>query len=84
MSVIGWILFGLVVGIIGKLLMPGRDPGGFIVTIALGIAGALLGGFIGRALGLYGEGEPAGFLMALVGSVILLLLYRMVLGRRSI
>ena len=83
MSVIGWIFFGLVVGIVGKLLMPGRDPGGFILTILLGIAGALLGGFIGRALGLYGEGEPAGFLMAVVGSVILLVVYRLIAGRRG-
>jgi uncharacterized membrane protein YeaQ/YmgE (transglycosylase-associated protein family) len=83
MSVIGWILFGLVVGIVGKLLMPGRDPGGFILTILLGIAGALLGGFIGQSLGFYREGEPAGFLMAVLGSIILLLLYRMFVGRRD-
>ena len=83
MSIIGWIFFGLVVGIVGKLLMPGRDPGGFILTIALGIAGALLGGFIGRAMGLYGEGEPAGFVMAVIGSIVLLVIYRLVLGRRG-
>ena len=84
MSILGWILFGLVVGAIAKLLMPGRDPGGIIVTMLLGIAGAVLGGFVGRALGLYGEGEPAGFVMALVGSVVLLALYRMMVGRRTI
>jgi uncharacterized membrane protein YeaQ/YmgE (transglycosylase-associated protein family) len=83
MSIIGWILFGLVVGIVGKLLMPGRDPGGFILTILLGIAGALLGGFVGRALGFYGEGEPAGFIMAVIGSILLLIIYRMVAGRRG-
>jgi uncharacterized membrane protein YeaQ/YmgE (transglycosylase-associated protein family) len=83
MSIIGWILFGLVVGIVGKLLMPGRDPGGFILTIILGIAGALLGGFVGQSLGLYQEGEPAGFLMAVLGSIILLLIYRMFVGRRE-
>jgi uncharacterized membrane protein YeaQ/YmgE (transglycosylase-associated protein family) len=83
MSIIGWILFGLVVGIVGKLLMPGRDPGGFILTILLGIAGALLGGFVGRALGFYGEGEPAGFIMAVLGSILLLIIYRMVAGRRG-
>jgi uncharacterized membrane protein YeaQ/YmgE (transglycosylase-associated protein family) len=83
MSIIGWILFGLVVGIVGKLLMPGRDPGGFILTILLGIAGALLGGFVGRALGFYGEGEPAGFIMAVIGSIVLLIIYRMVIGRRG-
>lgn len=76
-GILGWILFGLVVGAVAKLLMPGRDPGGFIVTILLGIAGALLGGFLGQALGWYGEGEPAGFLMSLVGAVALLAIYRM-------
>jgi uncharacterized membrane protein YeaQ/YmgE (transglycosylase-associated protein family) len=83
MSVIGYILFGLVVGVIGKLIMPGRDPGGFIITILLGIAGALVGGFLGRSLGMYGEGEPAGFVMAVIGSIILLAIYRMVAGRRA-
>ena len=83
MAVLGWILFGLVVGAIAKLLMPGRDPGGFIVTILLGIAGALLGGFLGRAMGWYGEGEAAGFLMSLVGAIVLLLIYRLAVGRRS-
>src|SRR4051812_7591018 len=66
-GVVGWIIFGIVVGAIAKLLMPGRDPGGFIVTMLLGIAGALLGGFLGRALGWYGPGDSAGFLMSLVG-----------------
>jgi uncharacterized membrane protein YeaQ/YmgE (transglycosylase-associated protein family) len=79
---IGWIIFGLIVGIVGKFLMPGRDPGGFIVTILLGIAGALLGGFVGRALGFYQEGEPAGFIMAVIGAIILLAIYRAVIGRR--
>jgi uncharacterized membrane protein YeaQ/YmgE (transglycosylase-associated protein family) len=81
-GVIGWIIFGLIVGAIAKLLMPGRDPGGIIITMALGIAGALLGGFVGRALGWYQENEPAGFLMSLVGAVLLLFIYRMVVGRR--
>jgi uncharacterized membrane protein YeaQ/YmgE (transglycosylase-associated protein family) len=83
MTILGWILFGLVVGAIAKLLMPGRDPGGFIVTILLGVAGALLGGFLGRAMGLYREGEAAGFFMALLGSIVLLLIYRMAVGRRT-
>ena len=74
-GVLGWILFGLVVGIIAKLLMPGRDPGGFIITMLLGIAGAVLGGFIGRAFGFYGPGEPAGFLMSTLGAVVLLFIY---------
>ena len=82
-GVIGWIIFGLIVGIVAKFLMPGRDPGGIIITMALGIAGALLGGFIGRALGWYTENEPAGFLMSLVGAVLLLWIYRMMVGRRQ-
>ena len=74
-GVLGWILFGLIVGLIAKMLMPGRDPGGFIITALLGIAGAVLGGFIGRAIGFYGPGEPAGFLMSTVGAIILLFIY---------
>jgi uncharacterized membrane protein YeaQ/YmgE (transglycosylase-associated protein family) len=83
MSIIGWIFFGLIVGIIGKLLMPGRDPGGFIITIILGIVGALVGGFLGRVLGFYREGDPVGFVMAIIGSIILLLLYRMFATRSA-
>jgi len=74
-GVLGWILFGLVVGVIAKLLMPGRDPGGFIITVLLGIAGAVLGGFMGRAFGFYGPGEPAGFLMSTLGAIVLLFIY---------
>jgi uncharacterized membrane protein YeaQ/YmgE (transglycosylase-associated protein family) len=84
MHVIGWIVFGLIVGAIAKLVMPGRDPGGIIVTMLLGIAGALLGGFIGRAMGLYGPGEAAGFLMSFLGAVVLLALYRMLIRRRAL
>jgi uncharacterized membrane protein YeaQ/YmgE (transglycosylase-associated protein family) len=79
---LGWIVFGLIVGVIAKLLMPGRDPGGFVITILLGIAGALLGGFVGRAMGLYGPGDTAGFLMSLLGAILLLTLYRVLGGRR--
>jgi len=83
MAIIGWIIFGLVVGVIAKFLMPGRDPGGFVVTILLGIAGALLGGFVGRMLGLYREDDPVGFIMALVGSIVLLVLYRAMFRRSA-
>jgi uncharacterized membrane protein YeaQ/YmgE (transglycosylase-associated protein family) len=83
-GVLGWIVFGLIVGIVAKLLMPGRDPGGFIVTALIGICGALLGGFVGRALGWYGPADSAGYLMSIVGAVILLALYRMVVGRRTV
>ena len=82
MAILGWILFGIVVGVIAKLLMPGRDPGGFIITMALGIVGALLGGFIGRSMGFYGPNQGAGFLMSVLGAVVLLALYRMLVRRR--
>lgn len=84
MSIIGLILFGLIVGVIAKLLMPGRDPGGFIITILLGIAGSFLGSFVGRALGFYHEGESAGYIMSILGSIILLALYRMLFVRRTV
>jgi uncharacterized membrane protein YeaQ/YmgE (transglycosylase-associated protein family) len=82
--VIGWLIFGLVVGIVAKFLMPGRDPGGFVVTALIGIVGALLGGYIGRAVGWYREGDPVGFVMAVLGAIILLALYRMIIGRRTV
>ena len=82
MAILGWILFGLIVGALAKLVMPGRDPGGIIITMLLGIAGAVLGGFVGRSLGWYGEGDAAGFLMSFVGAVVLLAIYRMFIGRR--
>jgi len=83
MFVLGWIFFGLIVGVIAKLVMPGRDPGGVIVTILLGIVGAVVGGFMGRVLGFYGPNQAAGFLMSFVGAVIVLAIYRAVAGRRS-
>ncbi len=76
MSILGWIVFGLVVGAVAKFVMPGKDPGGLLVTMALGIAGAFVGGFLGRLLGWYGPGEPAGFIMATLGAVLLLFVYR--------
>ena len=81
-SILGWLLIGLVAGVLGKILMPGKDPGGIIVTIALGIAGSMLGGLIGRAMHVYGPGQPAGFLMSFLGAVILLMLYRAYAVRR--
>ena len=82
MEILAWIIFGLFVGVVAKFLMPGDDPGGFIVTIALGIVGALLGGWLGRSLGLYQTNEAAGFVMSVIGAVILLGLYRLILPRR--
>jgi uncharacterized membrane protein YeaQ/YmgE (transglycosylase-associated protein family) len=82
MVILSWIVFGLVIGLIAKLLMPGRDPGGFIVTMLLGIAGALVGGFIGRAMGFYDANQSAGWLMSILGAIILLALYRVLVRRR--
>jgi uncharacterized membrane protein YeaQ/YmgE (transglycosylase-associated protein family) len=79
---LGWIFFGLIVGVVAKLVMPGRDPGGIIITILLGIAGAVVGGFLGRAAGWYGPQDPAGFLVAFLGAVLLLWLYRQFVVRR--
>ena len=79
-----WTLFiGLVVGALAKLLTPGRDPGGFFITICIGIAGSLLATFLGRAIGLYGPESSAGFLMSLVGAIVLLLVYHMVRRRTA-
>jgi uncharacterized membrane protein YeaQ/YmgE (transglycosylase-associated protein family) len=83
-AVLSWIVFGLVVGALAKLLMPGDDPGGIIITILLGIAGALVGGLVGRALGFYGPDQTAGYIMSIVGAIILLALYRMVVRKRSV
>jgi uncharacterized membrane protein YeaQ/YmgE (transglycosylase-associated protein family) len=80
-SILGWMIFGLFVGAVANLLMPGRDPGGMLITMVLGIVGAVLGGYIGRALGLYGPNDAAGFFMALIGSLVLLGLYRMSIKR---
>jgi len=93
-AIIGWIVFGLIAGLIAKALMPGRDPGGAIITILLGIAGSLIGGFIGQALFGYGRAvndssdlSQPGFLMSLVlsvvGAIVLLALYRLVKGRTT-
>ncbi len=77
MNIIVMLVIGLVVGAIAKLLMPGRDPGGWIITILLGIAGSFVAGFLGRSLGWYQEGQSVGFLASIVGAIILLLIYRL-------
>jgi uncharacterized membrane protein YeaQ/YmgE (transglycosylase-associated protein family) len=79
-----WIVIGGLAGGIAKLLMPGRDPGGCIITILLGIAGALLAGFIGKQVGWYGPDEGASFIAAIVGAFVLLLIYRLVVARRRV
>ena len=80
-SIIGTIIIGLVVGVIAKLLMPGRDPGGCIITILLGIAGAFVGTWIGRIF--WGSNYVAGFILSIIGAMILLLIYRMIIGKRG-
>ncbi len=80
-GIIGTIIFGLVVGVIAKLLMPGKDPGGIIITIILGVVGSVLGRWIGQALGFYGPEDAAGFIMSLLGAILLLAVYRMVTKR---
>jgi uncharacterized membrane protein YeaQ/YmgE (transglycosylase-associated protein family) len=83
MSIIGTLVIGLLAGFVAKLLMPGRDPKGFIITIVLGVVGAFLATWLGRELGWYQEGETAGFLGAVVGSVIILAIYQATIGRKQ-
>ena len=83
MHLVWTILMGLVIGAVAKFIMPGKDPGGFFVTILLGIAGSFVGSYLGRMAGLYKEGEAAGFLMSVVGAVILLAVYRLFKGKSS-
>jgi uncharacterized membrane protein YeaQ/YmgE (transglycosylase-associated protein family) len=84
MSIIWAIVIGFIVGLIAKALMPGRDPGGFIVTVLLGIVGAVVATFIGQAMGLYSQGQSAGWIASVIGAIIVLAIYRMVVGRRRV
>lgn len=81
-GILAWIVIGGLAGAIAKLIMPGRDPGGCIITILLGVGGAVLAGWLGQAVGWYSVGEGAGFLAAIIGAFVLLLIYRLVVGRR--
>jgi uncharacterized membrane protein YeaQ/YmgE (transglycosylase-associated protein family) len=84
MDIILMIIFGLVVGVIAKLLMPGKDPGGIIVTIVIGVLGSLVGGFLFNAIGI-GSGERyAGLIGSVIGAILLLIIYRMIVRRRSV
>ena len=83
MHIIGTIVIGFLAGLVAKLLMPGRDPGGFIITILLGIVGAFVATYLGQALGWYRADEGAGFIGAVVGAIIVLVIYRLIAGRRS-
>ncbi len=82
-SFIGDIIIGGLAGLLAKFIMPGRDPGGFVITILLGIAGAVVATFLGQAIGWYRQGDSAGFIGAVVGAVIILAIYRLVAGRRT-
>lgn len=84
MYILWMLIIGLVVGALAKLVMPGRDPGGIIITMLLGVAGALVAGLLGRSLGWYQEGEGAGFIASIIGALILLAGYRAVIGRRVV
>ena len=83
MAILSTLLVGLIVGAIAKLLMPGKDPGGFIITILLGIAGAFIATYLGQAIGWYKVGQPAGWIMSVIGAMILLLLYRLMFKRKT-
>jgi uncharacterized membrane protein YeaQ/YmgE (transglycosylase-associated protein family) len=82
MSIIGWIIFGAIVGAIAKFLMPGRDPGGWIVTILLGIAGSFVGGFLATTL-MGRQQQTAGWIGSIIGAIVLLFIYRLIVGRRT-
>ena len=82
MHILWMLIIGLVIGAIAKLIMPGKDPGGIIVTMLLGVAGALIAGFAGRAIGWYHEGEPAGFIASVLGAILLLAIYRFLVARK--
>jgi len=84
MEFIWMLVIGLIVGALAKFIMPGKDPGGIIVTILIGIAGALIAGFLGRTLGWYGPNEAAGFIASLVGAILLLVIYRMATRGRNV
>ncbi len=82
-GLIGTIIFGLIVGIVAKFLMPGKDPSGFFITAIIGIVGSLIGEFLGRTLGLYPPGHPAGFIMSVIGAMLLLYIYHLVVNRAA-
>ena len=83
MGLIWTLLIGLIAGAVAKFLMPGKDPGGFIITIVLGVCGAFVGTWLGQMLGLYEAGAQAGFIASVIGAMILLFVYRMIMGRKS-
>lgn len=84
MSILWMIIIGFIIGLVARAIMPGRDPAGFIVTVVLGILGSFVAGFMGQSMGWYAQGEPAGFIASVIGAIIVLAIYRAVVGRKSI
>ena len=84
MEILWMLIIGLVIGALAKFIMPGKDPGGILITMAIGVAGALLAGLLGRSVGWYEAGESAGFIASVIGSIALLAIYRAVVGRRAV
>jgi uncharacterized membrane protein YeaQ/YmgE (transglycosylase-associated protein family) len=84
MSLILFLVFGLIVGALARLIVPGREPGGWVISMLIGVVGSFVGGFLGRSLGLYRDGEPAGFLMSLLGAVLLVVAYHALTRRRAL
>lgn len=83
MGILAWIVSGLIIGALAKLVMPGKDPGGIILTILLGIVGSVVAGYLGQVMGLYQPGQPAGWIMSIAGAIILLALYRVLFARKA-
>jgi uncharacterized membrane protein YeaQ/YmgE (transglycosylase-associated protein family) len=83
MHILWFLLFGLVVGALARFIVPGREPGGWIVSMMLGVGGAIVGGYFGRVVGLYREGQPAGFVMSLLAAISLVVVYKVLVGRRD-
>jgi uncharacterized membrane protein YeaQ/YmgE (transglycosylase-associated protein family) len=84
MSTILFLVFGLIVGALARVIVPGKEPGGWVVSMVLGVVGSFLGGFLGRALSIYREGEPAGFVMSLLGAIVLVVAYHAIARRRAL
>lgn len=83
MHIFAFLLFGLVVGALARFIVPGREPGGWLISMMLGVGGAIVGGYFGRVVGLYQEGEPAGFIVSLLASISLVTVYQAFMMRRT-
>ena len=83
MHFLWFLLFGLVVGTLARFLVPGREPGGWVISMLIGVGGAIVGGYFGRVMGLYREGEPAGFVMSLLAAISMVVVYKALISRRT-